>query len=1192
MSKSLLQKRTRLLEGNSKNKKTRRTLKRKFNVQRNLRIVGCNANGLSSKLQSLDHIITQLQPGIILLQETKTKRIGKFNDIKGYTKFEMIRQQSGGGGLMTLVKPDLTPVFISEGNDEAEILTVEIHIDSMSIRVINCYGPQEIDPIQKKTLFWGKLNSEVENATQANCEIIVQFDANSHVGSEVVIGDPNKQNNNGKLFSDFLNKNKNLTLINGTEKCNGTIIRRRIKGLIKEEAVLDFVMVSNTLESFLKLMVIDEAREYPLCSYLNKRPKNSDHFTEIVDFNIKFKKQPMERTEQYNFKSQEGLRIFKGILDTENNLLRAVDGHGDLEEQVNNWYSELDKIFKRCFKKIRISDKPKDTEILKLMRERTKLTENIKKNKNNISLKDELEKIEEKIAEVVAEENHEKIMRNFAHLDQSKGGNCSQGIWDLKAKVFPKAPAPTPAAKLDSNNRLVTDKDGLKKLYQETFTHRLRTRPPKESVRETLEMQQNLLDKRLALTSNNKSEPWTEGDVRSVLKSLKNGKSRDPLGLINEIFKVDGSDLVMSLTKIVNRIKNESLVPRLFIKKNVTTIYKGKGSKLDLDNERGIFVGTVPNTILQKLLHKSIYDTIDSNLGDSNVGGRKGMNIRSHSFIVNSIIHETATTNSKPVDILILDYAKAFDAMSVDVTMNDMFNTGINDNKLNLMNACDKEAHVAIKTPLGLTNRIPVDSTVAQGDVNSTVKCTVSVSNISEEHEDNLEGHIYKYKNTVPVPPLGVVDDIANIALCGTNSALAAAHLNAQTNLKKLTFGSEKCVQMHIGCDSIICPDNHIDTWTLKSDKEVISTVWDLTDVESDKHCMKKVIEWKYLGDVLQSNSKCDANIKERTRRGIGASTTVVQMLSELCLGRFFFQAANILRASLFLSSLISNSEAWVNLTVKNISDLQSIDDQLLRDILSAQRNTPIEYLYLETGNISVKFVIISRRLNFLHYILCQEEDSLIKRFFKAQCSQPVKGDWVSTVKKDLEFLKITMTFEQIKNKSKGDFKEIVRKFINKESFEDLLEQRKKHSKGKEIEYRDLSTQNYLKSDSPLSIEEKRFAFAARTRGLNLKNNFKLGKTNLQCRLCNDHLEDQQSLLVCPALIQVGQTQTPLQPRYSDIFSNNMDKLSVTIKILYKKYQEFQIQVNRQPTRPSSSAPTINVDNDNDIDVNNVGELE
>ena len=56
------------------------------------------------------------------------------------------------------------------------------------------------------------------------------------------------------------------------------------------------------------------------------------------------------------------------------------------------------------------------------------------------------------------------------------------------------------------------------------------------------------------------------------------------------------------------------------------------GSKLDLEMERGIFVGTVPNTVLQKLLHRSIYSTIDQNLGDSNVGGRKGKNIRSHSF--------------------------------------------------------------------------------------------------------------------------------------------------------------------------------------------------------------------------------------------------------------------------------------------------------------------------------------------------------------------------------------------------------------------------------------------------------------------------------------------------------------------------------------------------------------------------------
>ena len=108
-----------------------------------------------------------------------------------------------------------------------------------------------------------------------------------------------------------------------------------------------------------------------------------------------------------------------------------------------------------------------------------------------------------------------------------------------------------------------------------------------------------------------------------------------------------------------------------------------------------------------------------------------------------------------------------------------------------------------------------------------------------------------------------MVDDIANIARCGLDSALASAHLNAQTNHKNLQFGSSKCVKMHVGISSVVCPDNRIDTWSLKRKKETISSVFNFEDVESDQHSMKKVTEWKYLGDVLNSDGKCDSNIKE-----------------------------------------------------------------------------------------------------------------------------------------------------------------------------------------------------------------------------------------------------------------------------------------------------------------------------------------
>ena len=60
-----------------------------------------------------------------------------------------------------------------------------------------------------------------------------------------------------------------------------------------------------------------------------------------------------------------------------------------------------------------------------------------------------------------------------------------------------------------------------------------------------------------------------------------------------------------------------------------------------------------------------------------------------------------------------------------------------------------------------------------------------------------------------------------------------------------------------------------------------------------------------------------------------------MQMSKDLCLGKFCFQGALILRGALFLSSLISNSEAWVNLTEKNITELEAVDERLLRDILS-----------------------------------------------------------------------------------------------------------------------------------------------------------------------------------------------------------------------------------------------------------------
>ena len=58
----------------------------------------------------------------------------------------------------------------------------------------------------------------------------------------------------------------------------------------------------------------------------------------------------------------------------------------------------------------------------------------------------------------------------------------------------------------------------------------------------------------------------------------------------------------------------------------------------------------------------------------------------------------------------------------------------------------------------------------------------------------------------------------------------------------------------------------------------------------------------------------------------------------------------------------------------------------------------------------------------FLKHILDQDERSMVKQFFKLQLQQPMKGDWVSACKMDLDKMNICLKFEEIKMMTKENF--------------------------------------------------------------------------------------------------------------------------------------------------------------------------
>ena len=66
-----------------------------------------------------------------------------------------------------------------------------------------------------------------DNAWNDGKGFYLQGDFNSWLGCGVIPGDPNNQNENGKLFHNFLKRHPQLIVVNSLSLCQGLITRKR-----------------------------------------------------------------------------------------------------------------------------------------------------------------------------------------------------------------------------------------------------------------------------------------------------------------------------------------------------------------------------------------------------------------------------------------------------------------------------------------------------------------------------------------------------------------------------------------------------------------------------------------------------------------------------------------------------------------------------------------------------------------------------------------------------------------------------------------------------------------------------------------------------------------------------------------------------------------------------------------------------
>ena len=279
--------------------------------------------------------------------------------------------------------------------------------------------------------------------------------------------------------------------------------------------------------------------------------------------------------------------------------------------------------------------------------------------------------------------------------------------------------------------------------------------------------------------------------VSKKIEDLKASNSCGPDNISSFILKTFKQELLTPLTDIYNKSLQSGVVPEDWRIGNVTPIFK-KGSKGNPANYRPVSLTSVPCKLLESILKDEVVDHLFSNnlLKDSQHGFMKG---RSCTTNLLEFFH-TAVDNldaGNPMDIIYLDFAKAFDKVPTKKLLAKLKSMNINGNILNWISSWLRDRKQRVVLNGEASTWIEVLSGVPQGSVLGPLLFLIFINDIDDAA---------KYIN--------ILRKFADDTKLGHKVITAADCEIVQTQLDSLcswatTWGMEfnvsKCKVLHVG---------------------------------------------------------------------------------------------------------------------------------------------------------------------------------------------------------------------------------------------------------------------------------------------------------------------------------------------------------------------------------------------------------
>lgn len=664
-------------------------LKTNFNNLNQINMLNLNCRSLFNKLDEIEVFIssTKIDFDVIIFTETWLKPHNeKITNLNNYNSITLSRKQKIGGGIAFFINKNIAYIHRNELtkdniNIEIELDIIEIIKIKSNIIIINIYRP----PNTQLEIFFNVISQLLDKITKENKIIYLIGDFNINLYSHNPIA---------KNLLDLLLSYSLLPTINiPTRFSNNTI------------TTIDNIFTNN-LNDFTSGTII-----YNI----------SDHFPNFISQTIakKTSKKNYELIYFQNFSKKKLKRLTNALYLYNWETIKMIeDGNESFEyfllilKQYINHYCPLTS---KKIKKFKPSSPWISSDLIKIIRNKNKLFENLKKDyTNDLSIK--FKNLRSSINNTI--KFHKK--KYFENIFKKNIHN-NKITWHTIKQLINKN-QPSKIHIINQNNEIIQEPKSIANAFNEYFINLFKS--------------SSLIDnnhKKFLNLSNTASisfEPTNANEIINLTNQLSNSSTLDIHFISNKILKIIIYPISNILSYLFNKFISAGIIPDSLKISKVSPIHKN-GSTHEISNYRPISIISCFSKLLEKIIKIRFenFFTKHQILTNAQFGFRTGLSTEN---AVLKFVNQTVNNinNNFYTLTIFIDFSKAFDCINHNILLSKLNHYGIRGHILKLIQSYLTNRFQCVTINNSNSNLALITSGIPQGSVLGPLLFNIFINDI------------------------------------------------------------------------------------------------------------------------------------------------------------------------------------------------------------------------------------------------------------------------------------------------------------------------------------------------------------------------------------------------------------------------------------------------------------------------------